>query len=642
MYYYDVWVRSERYRGRRPLTYSSLEKLVPGSVVEVSLQKQVVAGIVVGPSKQKTHGPIKPIQKTYQLPALPQQLMRLGEWLGQYYRASIGSVAQTMLPTTLTSSRPSVAPRLGTGTTLPPLTNEQQRAVADMESAGSYLLHGRTGSGKTRVYQELARQQLQHGRSVLILSPEISLTGQLTTAFEQLSLAPVIVLHSGMTNAQRFAAWKTIAEASQPIIVLGARSALFSPVKKLGLIVVDECHEPSYKQEQEPRYNANRVAAMLAKLHQSILIYGSATPGINEYYLAQQLAAPIIKLDSLAMHNTTTNSTEVIDLRQREQFSRSVYLSEALLHSIEQSLTQGEQSLLYLNRRGTARVSLCQNCGWQAVCPHCDTPLTYHGDAHQLQCHVCGRVQAARSSCPVCQHTDLTYRGIGTKALIEEVTRLFPHARVARFDSDTSASQGLHVQYQSVAEGDVDILVGTQAIAKGFDFPLLSTLGVVLADTSLSLPDFTASERTYQLITQVLGRVSRGHRSTRTFVQTYNPDSPVLQAALQGNWQDFYQTELQQRQAYGFPPFYHLLTLKCRRKTAKSAEKACANLVTLIQTSHPQLVIDGPAPAFHEKSSAGYTWQLVIKSRNRGQLLAVLDDLPSTITSYDLDPLNLL
>jgi primosomal protein N' (replication factor Y) len=255
---------------------------------------------------------------------------------------------------------------------------------------------------------------------------------------------------------------------------------------------------------------------------------------------------------------------------------------------------------------------------------------------------VCGRSQQPATSCPVCGHSELVYKGIGTKALVQEVERLFAGARVARFDSDTTAENSLERQYESINRGNFDILVGTQSLAKGFDFPRLSTLGVIVADSSLQMPDFTSAERTFQLIRQVLGRVARGHRAGRIFVQTYSPDSDVLQAALQDDWTDFYQRELAERQLFKFPPYMQLLQIRCRRKSAGSAEKACQRIADRIAAAFPDCIIDGPAPAFHEKSSSGYTWQLVVKTSHRSTLLDIVDSLPSTVTSYDLDPQSLL
>jgi primosomal protein N' (replication factor Y) len=642
MYYYDVLVRSERYRRRTPLTYSSAGQLAVGQIVRVPMQRQLVDGVVVGISKQKPTG-IKLVERIHDLPPLPKELLQLGQWLMEYYRSAAGAVGGVLLPASIPQKLPVMALPQGDKTAmLSPLTEDQKTVINDIGTTGSYVLHGRTGSGKTRVYQELAGRALASGKSIIILSPEISLTSQLAASFSDLGSNKVVTLHSQLTAAQRLAIWRRIAASNEPLIIVGARSAIFSPVRNLGLIVIDEFHEPAYKQEQEPRYQTTRVAAKLAQLHGAALIYGSATPTIGDYFLAEQTKSPILRLTKHAIQNNVVATTTLVDLKKRDNFSRSSILSDALLGAISGSLGRHEQSLLYLNRRATARVSLCLNCGWQAICPNCDVPLAYHGDAHQLRCHSCNYHTAAVSACPICQHTELAYRGVGTKALVEEAARLFPGARIMRFDSDNITSERFDKHYQAVKTGGVDILVGTQTLAKGLDLPLLSTLGVVTADSSLQMPDYTATERTYQLIRQVLGRVQRGHRTSTAIIQTFNPDNPLLTWAIGDNWQDFYNSELSERRSFHYPPFYHLLTIRCRRATAASAEKACQKLVDQLATVFPDVEVNGPAPSFHERSSAGFSWQIVAKSTSRGQLLALIDQLPSTVTSYDIDPLNLL
>jgi primosomal protein N' (replication factor Y) len=643
MYYYEVLVRSERYRRRTTLTYSSDKKLAPGQLVRVPLQRLLVDGVVTGTSRQKPAG-IKPIAKVHDLPLMPPQLLRLAEWLTEYYRSAAGAVGSVLLPSAIPQKLPPL-PVPGTSLIkpeLPVLTDEQKSAVRQISATGSYVVHGRTGSGKTRLYLELAERVLKEGKSAIILSPEISLTSQLASSFTVFGADNVTTLHSQLTAAQRLAIWRRIAASEVPQIIVGARSAIFSPVRKLGLIVIDEFHEPAYKQEQEPRYHTSRVAAKLAQFHGATLIYGSATPPIGDYNLAEQTHTPILRLEKQAILHNVESTTTIVDLRQRDNFSRSSFLSNALLEALAASLGRHEQSLLYLNRRGTARISLCVNCGWQAVCPNCDVPLAYHGDNHQLRCHSCNYHTPALSACPRCRHTELAYRGIGTKALVDEVSRLLPNARVMRFDSDNIASERFEHHYASIKAGGADILIGTQTLAKGLDLPLLSTLGVVNADSSLQLPDYTASERTYQLIRQVLGRVGRGHRGSQTIIQTFNPESPLLGWAIEDKWPEFYNAELSERKQFHYPPFYHLLTIRCRRASSASAERACQKLLDQIAAAFPDVEVNGPAPSFHERSTAGYSWQIVVKATSRSQLLGVIDQLPSTVTSYDLDPLNLL
>jgi len=645
MFYYFVWVRSNRYHGSEPLTYGSGQRLATGSIVRVELQHQTVLGVVSGPTT-KPRFQIKPVAEVLDLPPLPGHLLRLAKWLLGYYPAPLGIMTQQLIPASFSQKQLDKPADLKFKppdlSELPPLTKEQAAALQTMTNPDSYLLHGITGSGKTRLYIELAARVVQDGKSAIVMTPEISLTTQLANSFRQVFGKRVVVMHSQQTPAQRQTAWLTALRSSEPLVIIGPRSALFSPVAKLGLIVLDEAHEAAYKQEQAPQYQTGRVAAYLAQLTHSSLVLGSATPSVSDYYLAEQKNKPIIRLTQLARPDQHA-PTEIVfvDRKDRSQFPRSAYISQPLAKVIESALSRQEQSLLYLNRRGTARLVLCENCGWQANCPHCDVPLTYHGDHHQLRCHSCNFHQPVPSSCPVCSHPSVIFKTAGTKAIVDEVQRLFPQARVSRFDTDNLRAERFEQHYDNIKQGDVDILVGTQMLAKGLDLPRLSTLGVLLADTSLYLPDFSAQERTFQLLNQVLGRIGRGHIAGHAVIQTYHPDHPVLQAAVRDDYQTFYKQELSARREFLFPPFCYLLKLTVRRASLRSTEEATIKLKTDLEKSSSKVRVEGPAPAFHERFQNKYQWQLVVKAVHRPELLKVIENLPAG-WSYDLDPLDLL
>lgn len=644
MYYYFVWVRSSRYHGNEPLTYSATTQLAVGSIVEVELQNELVLGIAMSTTTQPRFK-TKSIQRALDVPPLPNHLLRLMLWIQRYYPAPIGLLTQQLLPAQLSDKhlqeQPKFkyhAPNLGA---LPPLTDEQASARAAMQDRDTYILHGATGTGKTRLYIELCAETLRKRKSAIILTPEISLTSQLRHQFTEVFGDRVVVIHSQQTPTERRRAWLTALCAAEPLIIIGPRSALFSPLSSLGLIVIDEAHEAAYKQEQAPQYQTGRVASYLASLTRASLVLGSATPSVSDYYLANQKSKPIIVLNEIANKNyNKSRQVTVVDRRDHSLFARSSYLSQPLLTQMGTALTNGEQILLYLNRRGTARMVLCENCGWQAACPHCDIPLTYHGDHHELRCHSCSHHQSAPVSCPACGHPNIGFKTAGTKAIVTEVSRLFPEARVARFDTDNTKAERFEQHYEAVKRGDVDILVGTQMLAKGLDLPHLSTLGILLADTSLYLPDFSAQERTYQLITQVLGRIGRGHTTGHAIIQTYHPDHSVLAAAIANDYQGFYQAEIASRQQFMFPPFCHLLKLTVRRATSKAAEQAAQKLKTEL-TQRYKVQVEGPAPSFHERFKNKYQWQLVVKAQQRSELLNVVRNLPAN-WSYDLDPLDLL
>ncbi len=645
MFYYSVWVRSNRYHGQDPLTYASKARLKTGAIVQVELQRELVIGIISGTTTSPRFK-TKEIAQAYPLPELPQHIVKTMEWLKTYYPSTVGVITQQFLPPALTKKNltpPDEKTNFSSydSSKLPTLNPDQQAAVEAMSDKNTYLLHGKTGSGKTRVYIELALQTLSAGRSAIILTPEISLTTQLADRFREVFGKRVLVIHSAQTPAERQRTWLHILRADNPLVVIGPRSALFSPLQKLGLIVVDEAHEPAYKQESSPGYQTNRVASYMAQITPSRLVLGSATPLVTDYFLARSKQKPIIELNLLAAGNNSGSEFGIIDRKDQSFFSRSPYLSLPLVKSIEKSLAKQEQTLLYLNRRGTARMVMCENCGWQALCPHCDVPLTYHGDKHDLRCHSCSHHQPAPPSCPVCKHPNILYKSAGTKAIMSEIERLFPSAKAARFDTDNTKEERFEQKYEQIKNGEIDILVGTQLLAKGLDLPRLSTLGVILADTSLYMPDYTAEERTFQLISQVYGRIGRGHINGRAFIQTYHPDNPIIEMAIKGQYKDFYEQEIKSRQAFLFPPYSYLLKLTARRSSLKSVETAADKLKLQILESAAKVRIEGPAPSFYERFGNKYQWQLVVKARDRSELLKVIAALP-TGWSYDLDPIDLL
>ncbi|HSX53240.1 MAG TPA: primosomal protein N' [Patescibacteria group bacterium] len=646
MRYYKVLVSSQRFHGSEPLIYSSLEPLKARVVVSVPLQGQIVPGIVIGTASKPSFQAKNIVRQLTDEP-LPPQSLALLKWLQAYYPAPLGSITAQFIPRTLgqiaRQTTKKALPRPKTKA-LPPLTREQSSALKQINGLASktVLLHGETGSGKTRVYLELAKHQLAIGHSVLVLTPEISLTPQLVDSFTGAFHQQVVLLHSNLTEAMRRNAWLSILESTKPLVIIGPRSALFAPIHKLGLIVVDEAHETAYKQEQAPYYQALRVASKLAALHSAQLIMGSATPSVVDYYIAKAKSIPVVRMQELAVKsNSPPTKVTVVASYDKAAFSQHHQLSDVLLTELGQTLEKGNQALIFLNRRGTARLVVCQQCGWQALCPNCELPLTYHGDTHSIRCHTCGHADKAPVHCPNCGSTKIIYKSLGTKSIVDTLVRLFPKARIQRFDTDNKKEERFEQHYERVLSGNVDILVGTQLLAKGLDLPRLSLVGVVAADTSLSFPDYIAEERTYQLLSQIIGRVGRGHQAGQAIIQTYNPDSPVITGAVKKDWESFYNQQLAERQQFMFPPFCYLLKLTCTRKTQKSAEETCFKLIEQIRELGLPIQVIGPAPSFYEKSAKGYSWQLVVKAKNRQHLVDIAKSLPSG-WSYDLDPANLL
>lgn len=649
MDYYEVLVGDSQFHGDSALTYAWDGELVVGTVVRIALRSRSVLGVIIRKVPKPSFA-TKPIAAVADTPAIPYETLQLIEWLRGYYPAPLGVIVRQFLPPTTAFSRAAASEiSISTGhqtpentsEQLPPLTSEQSDVVERISSAGFYLLHGITGSGKTRVYLELAQKTLESGRSVIILTPEIGLTEHLVRAFTSLR-HPLHVLHSRLTVAARRDAWYKILASSNPTVVIGPRSALFTPLHNVGLIIMDESHDQAYKSDSAPRYRTDRVAARLARLHNAVFISGSATPNIEDLYVAEAKSRPILALKTLATQSEHGKpKTSIVDMRDKNVYGRSSIISQQLLAEISQALDRNEQILLFLNRRGTASAVLCSSCGWRALCEHCDLPLTYHGDSHTLRCHVCGRQQPLHTNCPECGHADIVLKTIGTKALFDEAQRLFPTARLRRFDTDTAKPDQIENQLNALQNGEVDIIIGTQMITKGLDLPRLAVVGVLNADSGLLVPDFTATERTYQLISQVVGRVGRGHRAGHVVLQTYSPDYSVLHDALTQNWDSFYTHELAERRAYLFPPFCYLLKLSCSRATTASAEKTAGLLYSNLRGKYPNLHIEGPSPAFHPREDGKYKWQLIVKSPSRSVLLCMIAGLPSGWT-YDIDPIDLL
>jgi primosomal protein N' (replication factor Y) (superfamily II helicase) len=642
MYYLEALVAGATFHGDGALTYSSERELPAGTIVVVPLRNKQVLGVVTQ-TVPKPSFAVKPIVDAPDLPPLPQPMLDLMDWMKTYYPSPLGIITQQFLPKQLPKKPVDLSALTNYSyPALPTLTGDQERVLQSINGAGTFLLHGETGTGKTRVYIELAKRSIETGKSAMILTPEIGLTSQLANDFRHTFKEKVVVIHSQLTDVTRQRLWSALLQRSEPMIIIGARSALFTPLRRIGLIVIDESHETAYKQDQAPYYHASRVASKLAALHQATLVMGSATPPVTDYFMAEAKHRPILRMEQTATGDGGfEKNVSVVDLRDHSKFTKKPYLSDELIAAMKDTLAAQEQILLFLNRRGTARVVFCESCGWQAVCPHCDLPLVYHGDTHLVRCHSCDYKGTSPASCPTCHNASVVFKSIGTKAIVADITRLFPEAHIMRFDTDNKKHERIEQHYDAVKNGEVDIIIGTQTLAKGLDLPKLGLVGVIIADTSLYFPDFSAQERTYQLLSQVLGRVGRGHRVSRAILQTYAPDSPLLQSILTKDWETFYNKELEERKTFLFPPFCYLLTLTCRRATQASTQKAAEKFAKELSGAQLRIIIEGPTPAFHEKTQDKYQWQLVIKARDRGQLLKVIAMLPSG-WSYDIDPMNLL
>lgn len=646
MHYYEVSPLKIVHARQSLLTYESDRELSAGHLVSVEVGKSLVPAIVLAEAPKPAFA-TKPIGSLIEPHRLPSHLLTLHKWMSEYYFTHPVNVWQTILPRGIMKNR-----RTSQKTTAHLerertnfVLNKAQQSIVDHtlgRPGRTTLLHGITGSGKTAVYIELIKQTLAQGKSAILLVPEISLTSQLVA--ECLPHFPDLILtHSTMTEAARHSAWKSCLDSTTPRLVIGPRSALFMPLENIGLIIIDECHEPSLKQDQAPRYSALRAAAVIARQTNAHLLLGSATPSVSDYYLASHDPQAIVHMRESARRDTVKPRTTVIDMTKRDYFGRNRYLSSPLLLAMEKALQDKKQILLFHNRRGSASSTLCEHCGWSAACPHCVIPLTLHADQFELRCHVCSHKEKVPTSCPDCHQPGIIHKGIGTKRIAEEVARIFPHATVARFDGDTENTDTLEKRYQELYDGDIDIIIGTQVVAKGLDLPKLRVVGVVQADSGLALPDYYSEERTFQLLAQVVGRVGRSHHETDLIVQSYQPTHPSVQYGLAQNYDAFYEYCLAERKRGNFPPFTHLLKLQCSYKTEASAVRAARSLAeTLRAHLPPDVILFGPTPAFYERARDTYRWQLLLKSPTRAQLIETLEHLPATHWQYELDPLSLL
>lgn len=646
MRFYEVAPTRIVRAGQDRFTYSSEYTRPAGQLVKIPVGKKVLEGLVL----QEVQNPpyeTKPIAETIEATPLPDSLIQLSVWLADYYRTPLATVLQTVLPRGLTVKRreKTSAPSTGIRTRTPiVLNNEQQTAVEKISTSPpvTTILQGVTGSGKTEVYKEIARRTLAENKSVIILVPEISLTSQLVDEFAH-EFPNTIVTHSHMTEAERHTTWKRALESAEPLVVVGPRSALFMPVPRLGFIAVDEAHEPSYKQEQAPRYSALRAATMLGKFAHAPVVFGSATPLIADRYVAEAHASPIIYLQERARKNATKSTVTVVDMKKRAHFTQHRFLSDTLIQQIEKNLTRSEQTLLFHNRRGSASTTLCEACGWSAECPRCFVPLVLHADTFKLSCHICAHETKVPTDCPVCHSANIIHKGIGTKLIESELQRLFPKARIARFDSNNTRDETVAARYKDLYDGTIDIAIGTQVVAKGLDLPKLHTVAVIQADSGLALPDFTANERAFQLLAQVVGRVGRDERNTHVIVQSYQPDQAAVRYGVAQDYEGFYATALEERKKGGFPPFRYLLQLTNVYKTEVAAIRNARELATILRNNADSgVTILGPTPAFYERQHDTYRWQLTLKSPRRDALVQLLAYVPATHWQSELDPTSLL
>jgi primosomal protein N' (replication factor Y) len=522
---------------------------------------------------------------------------------------------------------------------IPVLTPEQADAWTQIKKTFThspdlpFLLHGVTGSGKTELYIHAAKEAVRRGKQAIILVPEIALTPQMVRRFLVRFPGQVGLIHSRLSEGERYDTWRR-ARAGSLKVIIGPRSALFTPFPTIGLIVADECHDGSYYQSEPPFYHAIQAAKNYARLCGAVCILGSATPTIPQRWLAEVGESIRLELPK-RIPRAGISETEaglppvaIVDMREELKSGNRGIFSRVLLDALENTLSRREQAILFLNRRGTATYVFCRDCGYTLKCPQCDTPLTYHADKKaRLECHHCGYTRQKPKKCPQCASAHIREYGLGSERVEDEIGRLFPKARALRWDWETTRQKDAHeIILSHFVNHRADVLVGTQMLAKGLDLPLVTLVGVVLGDVGLNLPDPFAAERVFQVLTQVAGRAGRSERGGRVILQTFEPDHRVIQAAAEHDYAGFYADELEQRRRFGYPPFGRLVRLETRHRENDRAEaqahKLAGRLKSTIEVEkRVQTVLVGPVPCFFSKLRGEYRWQVVLRGPNPIELL---------------------
>ncbi|MER2189812.1 MAG: primosomal protein N' [Solibacillus sp.] len=533
------------------------------------------------------------------------------------------------------------------------LTDEQEVVLNHVtsalreERAETFLLQGVTGSGKTEVYLQAIQATLAKGKEAIMLVPEISLTPQMTERFRSRFGDQVAVMHSGLSLGEKYDEWRKIQKGEVKVVV-GARSAIFAPFTNVGIIILDEEHEATYKQDDSPRYHARDVAIWRSEYYKCPVILGSATPALESFARAKKGVYTLLTLSQRALKQALP-TVHVVDMRAELQNGNRSAFSIELADAIRLRLERKEQMVLFLNRRGYSSFVMCRDCGTVVECPNCDISLTYHRANEKIKCHYCGHDEYVPHTCPQCESEHIRFFGTGTQKIEEEIYKLFPEARVLRMDVDTTRQKGAHEEILDLfGQGKADILLGTQMIAKGLDFPNITLVGVLSADTSLHLPDYRAAEKTFQLMTQVSGRAGRHEKLGEVFIQTYTPEHYAIELSKAQHYLPFYEREMHMRRQAGYPPYYYLALIQLSHEDVMQAAEFAERAADWLRQQLPKAAIIGPTTASISRLQNRYRYQCLIKYKVEPNLIPVLLELikmyrtdwikKGIVLTIDLDP----
>jgi primosomal protein N' (replication factor Y) len=627
-----------------------------GSFVKAPFRTYKKTGIVCGFDKNNVLGKemhLKTIDAvSEEEPLIPENLLKLIQWVGQYYLSTAGMALKNAVPAGIFERKKSGTSRITYDTYIEPvkavtLTLEQEKALAEITQAqsGVFLLHGVTGSGKTEIY--LRAIEALDDREAIVLVPEIALTAQIIDRFRSRFHEKVAFFHSGLSPGEKLSQWRKIRNGEVKVAI-GVRSAVFAPFRKLGLIVIDEEHEPSYKQFEGLRYSARDTALARAKIEGIKIVLGSATPSIESFYNAGEGHIKYLELTKRIKENPMPR-VEIVNMTKEDKKTWS--FSHRFLNALKDNVVKGQQSLLMINRRGYSPFLICSDCGHTYKCPACSITLTYHKDTETLNCHYCNSYLKPQELCPKCKGTKTKSIGIGTQRVEEELQSIIPELSLKRMDRDTTRRKLSHYRMvKEMEEKKIDVLLGTQMVAKGHDFPHVTLSGVVLADVALNLPDFRSSERTFQLFTQLAGRAGRGEVPGEVYIQTYEPEHYVFDYVRHHDYKGFYQKEIELRRELSYPPFSKLIRVIFsfkNRTIINRTMKDISEKIKRIKLSGVEIL--GPAPAPLEKIRNLWRWHLILKGKkakairqNALEILKISRDMKGIKVDVDVDPINLL